>query len=797
MTTTAWATPGFELNPLSDVMDIHSDRGVDVDNVDVDIDFDPSRSPATYGDDLSLKDAVLEGEPGPQTASADQDDFMVDNEDLIEEDTIAYEEDAVIVDEPSANQNEVDHSVDDDLIDYSDDEEDSTPKEDGISKNTDLTSARNDTAASVAESGPTEIGPTSTEIEHTAVDPADEYDESKIDELETTGEPGENWQEAQEAAHQQELSIYADVDSNDAQPEENEYDHEDQGAQKQDNSEDVEYVAHASNDIHSPSGQEIELHPVTINYSGAELWLFKHHDYEDSGDYLVEDTSITNKPISSVLEACRSALGEDVTDDIELGFRLDNFRNIELYQDHSSCAFITLEHIVGLYLQLHAQDGISDPESFYMTLLSRPRVSALFNALNEAASEGIGHVGLEKAIAAGLTSFNARLSHNTAVNSYDWGNEEEHQGHVADVANGNQVEGNGNGEHETHNEHEEEEQYENSAQTHEGGAQESELVEEIIEPTTQDQNSFATDGALSEPENVTLNVADNDDIQPAPATGSPRTEEQAGDNDVQKSPSQQEDDDFVDYSDDEDEGEPQPEDLARQPSSLSSTVQGDDTFPVQEIDQETEGLAVAEHDPEQSNDYHVVVDEEDYAQYADADGGFDAEAYEQYDEQYDELQAPEHTENDDAQEAFQSQSYEDLDTNNYNVGSEEQATGHYDGKTAGVDGNYEAQVTVAGGGSIVGDDELENFDLADATADVTSYDAVGDNAFNDQYSHNDENDGDGQAQVAAVSADVEPVAALSSESLNLSPQGQKRTIDEVGNDVGEATDPSDAKRPRV
>ncbi|CAI6336373.1 unnamed protein product [Periconia digitata] len=828
MTTTAWPTTGLEINPPSDIMDIHSDQEPDLPNFDVDIDFDLPRSPVAYNDDVSLKDAVLDGEVDVQTAPADQDDFMVDNEDVIEEDTVAYDEDAVIVDQTSTNQIEAEQHattpIEDDLIDYSDDEEEHPDS-------TDITTSKPSGGLETAEPDVSIPAPSAANTGTESV--PGEAEEQENVAHETSGDAGQGWQEVdahQDESHidpntkplddeyQEEASNQAEVDLSTAHPEDDQGSNAGQERQKQDDPEALTYAAPVSDEIHSPSGEEVELHPVTINYSGAELWLFRHHDYEDSGDFLIEDTSTTNQPISSVLEACRAALGSAVTDDIELGFRLDNFRDIELYQDHSSCAFITLEHLVGLYLQLHAQDGVSEPESFYMTLLSRPRVSALFTALNEAATEGIGHTGLEKAIAAGLTSFNARLSHNPTANSYgDWENDEQHQEQDAEVVNESHDddEEHGQEEIETEQEHVRAGLDQIQTQNQEGDPQASEQTVEVEEAAVPPQGVTTVDGALPEPEIVTLNATDDADAQSFAITSPQGDKENAGDDKAQGPPSQQEEDDFVDYSDDEGENDAENEQSAHHISSVSSTVQGDEAYTGQDVDQYTSGQALSQHGEEASNEYQDDADAGTYAEYNTLDQGFDAQAYEEeYGEQYGEQ---EHTDIYGAEDTFPSQYHEENDdTNNYNLGPEDQATEYYDDSTADVDGSYDAQVTIAGGDSTTVED-FDDFDLVNATADVNSYAVVDNDEQIDEYHHNDEDGGSSHAPVATASVDADPVVTLSSESLNLSPQGQKRTIDEVINDVGEATDPSgvlffpnssypwtcadicqpDAKRPRV
>jgi hypothetical protein len=166
--------------------------------------------------------------------------------------------------------------------------------------------------------------------------------------------------------------------------------------------------------------QDANFHPVNVTFNGKDYWLFQHHDYEGSGDYLLEDDSWFKEPLTDVITACRGALGAldvNVPGDMELGFRLDSLHHVELYQEHSACVFLSLDDILRVYLQLYAQDGITDPDYFCVTLLSRPRISSLLAELSRAAAEGIGYSGLENVIASGQSLFSVHDSHSPTEHS--------------------------------------------------------------------------------------------------------------------------------------------------------------------------------------------------------------------------------------------------------------------------------------------------------------------------------------------------------------------------------------------
>ncbi|KAF2678057.1 hypothetical protein K458DRAFT_143572 [Lentithecium fluviatile CBS 122367] len=541
--------------------------------------------------------------------------------------------------------------------------------------------------------------------------------------------------------------------------------------------------------------QDLHIHPVTVNYDSAELWLFKYHDYENSGDFLVEDESLASKPLSSLLDACRVALGSDVTDDMELGFRLDNFHNIELYQEHSSCAFISLEHLVSLYQQLHVQDGVSSPESFYMTLLFRPRVSALLNELSKAAAEGIGHVGLDRAISAGLTAFNAHLSHNsTEHDPEDWENDQEQ--HEEDV-------------HDDHDVGKQAEQVVDdghSGEVHEGSydGHDEECHPEQDEEShvKEDSHPQVQSPAKPTPPEVATSVNETSTAAQVLNVGAiaQSPADRAHSNSAHVSPTSHDDeDDLIDYSDDEldPEADHTGEAQDTQVSASSSTVQGDDaSYDDDEVEalnnrddletggdpthgypeDETEGHVAQHGDPYEGFDdqtfgdgYVDGIEQEHELEFVDGEGldeyptEYPTETNDEYTNQYDDA---EHEHVDQPVEfslaEFEGNSSHPLDRSN-----------PVEDNSAGADDFLDFHTEVANG-------QVEPV----AEEDVIEYD-------------DDVEDGAaGQAPVPASVA-AKPVDTLSSDSLELSLQRLKRTIDEVGIDVSKATKTLDAKRPRV
>lgn len=129
MSTAAISAPHVEIT-APDKMDLHSDSGLDFGDVDIDLDLP---STGDLDDDVSVRDAAQDADLDVHTVLGDHDDFMADNEDLIDED-IVDEDVEVDLDlqsaEPTAPPESETVAVEEDLIDYSDDEDttlDTTP----------------------------------------------------------------------------------------------------------------------------------------------------------------------------------------------------------------------------------------------------------------------------------------------------------------------------------------------------------------------------------------------------------------------------------------------------------------------------------------------------------------------------------------------------------------------------------------------------------------------------------------------------------------------------------------------
>lgn len=821
MAAAARSLPSLEVTTAADIMDLHSDDGLDFGDGDIDIELHSTGEINRQDDDLSLHDAGTDLDLDVQTAPADQDDFMVDNEDLIEEDELDYDVNVAVdagrhsTADSGAGQLEPAVAPEEDLIDYSDDEE--QPMWDGHNNTSIAGAAPADYSVpaerdSASPSAAQESSKALRVVNDSAS--ADEYKEE-------TSHSGDHFESDQPWQDEPQADPYApdpNIEPDAVQHDDNEehpWEHEhqldaDEEAVSQDRyanldsqvTKDPSPVSghnDASVDVHSEFDhqaqyeqrrQEILAHPVTVNYEGSELWLFKQHDYEESGDFLLEDESMASTQICNLFNACRTSLGPNITDDIEIGLRFDHLHNMELYQDSTPCAVLTLEELVSLYLQLHAHDGTTEPESFYVTLLFRPRVLSMFNELKKAVAEGTGYTALNNAINSGQTAFSARLAHDSPEQRYDWEDgEEEQESHEDEY-------------HEEHREKNEEDHQESHDERQEVLNEEQHLEEDAKNAPQPHEQYPDNESSASRTDSVDNRVAAADDrTSPADSHKVEDVHEVSGfQPHAETTPAKEsnyEEEDLIDYSDDEDQAEVTEVDQAPvdQPSSSSSTVQGDDTFFEQgKVQGSADHNDFPEDGGEDAYQYHGNVTGGLSAQYQESDRNNDDQVYgEGYNEGFDQAYEHDRFANADDFEGFPAHEEDQGDDEN---------TNYYDNfGEQDVDQQVNFTLTAEGGegGSlnaveptILNDgfngDDLLDFDNADATADISPQDQVG-GFSEDEIDYDDEDGAVGQAPVDA-SAAADPVAGSSSGLKNLSPQGQKRSIDDVGNDVGYATNPT-------
>lgn len=783
MATTAHLRPNVDTT-VPDIMDLQSESGLDFDDGDIELDLEPAPSAQRQDDDVSIKDAGTDAGLDTQTVVADQDDFMIDHEDFIEEDQVQYDDQAnALPTSPSnipATQEQAPTPIDEDLIDYSDDEEDNqSPSDQHRSLDQDA-----DEVHGVQDEH------TDLEAEHTLAEaPASDSVTGNI--LETHVDQIQNKDEVVQEINVQEQ---VDVDEFEVDNEvEDQTDGDDGGVLLQD----PEAQTNDSEHLEDISGEQrsIETRSITVNYEGNELWLFKQHDAEDSGDWLLEDIQLLHSSLSNLFQACRASLGENISNETELGLRFDHFHNMELFEDNSACVAVSLERLVDLYHTLHAQDGDDEPESFYMCLLSRPRFATLLSDVAKHAEQGSGYSGLNSAVAAGETHFaDVYSGHSTEHDAADWdeerGAEEEH---YEDTDSTSEAEldaelGAEYAEHEEQGENESggDDAIEEIARTEHDNGSTSEGVTYLDQVSHEGAGPIAQDAPEHSEEFV-----EHDDV-------TDQTTRQ-GSQSLSTTHEEQLENDTVDYSDadeQDDEDEPQTGTL-NAPSPSPTTVQGD--YPT--LDEDPLRTAEsAEHEEETHSEPDGVAlintQNQDDAQTEEQFSQVDhTESYQEFAQTYDE---------DDPFKEFHVDSTETYPTEPDLGGFTNQDNTGYDDQDldqqlqndflsgADFDGIGAGESTDTANDFVEGDDLLDLDNAPEWATDQEPTQKVPAAAIlvHDDVTgqHEEEEDGEVKQPAVAASSAADPVATSSTLLQETSPQGQKRSIDEVGDSVGDALD---------
>ncbi|KAF2622499.1 hypothetical protein BU25DRAFT_209810 [Macroventuria anomochaeta] len=849
MTTTAQAIPALEVSAPDDNMDVLSDTGFDFGDGDIDLDLDTA--PLVQDDNMSLNDAATDGGFDMQELPADQDDFMADHGDLIEEDDVYNDGGAAAVSQTvaeSATTFEADMLAppDEDLIDYSDDEAQQPVKmhSPSVHEEEDARVSFDVEATSVPADDHNEDIQTQEDAQPLEpIEAADDEMQTREDDVARTLErrdagPENQLQDAElQREGDDEDYVHADDDGGVSLPADEHAHHDDDAAVEQ--QEEQQQDAGNDNESNHHDVQQIELRPVTVNYAGNELWLFKQHDLDESGDFLLEDLSVAKSSISDLFQACRLSLGDDVSGEHEIGFRFDHFHNLELYEDNTACVAVSLERLVDMYHTLQAQDGNDDPECFYITLQFRPRFATLLADVAQYAEQGSGYSALDAAVAAGETHFsNVFSSASTEHDHVEWDEEENEEeeasspGSVHSIVPQEAEAGEPDEQQFEDVENREDEQEEDSSQNYAQHQQGVDLEGELNQALdAQDEESHtaqeAADLDLSE------SVAPGITLDHAEAAHEPESEaaeRHASETKDERTPDQiahekQEAEDFVDYSDDEDAQEDKSV-PAHVPSPSSSTVQGDEPTEIQ-----VSGLAPEHDGQDEGNIVETGFDEHDddatlltQTQYGDDANHY---AFQDYTETYDQgdpfqdfeadgtvgdpFEAND-TFNGDTNQDFADYGFQNMDGEE-NLGFDEQPldeTNHGDH----VDEAFGAVEDVTHADAFLDLDNAPEWAIdADPASNLPGEDAV--LLHDDATAHEDEEGGAVEQPVATSSA-ADLALTSSYDHKPSSPQGQKRSIDEVGDEIDDAPDCTgmtlsspckrrldadfclpDAKRPRV
>lgn len=826
MATTAHVMSSLDV-PAADDLDMHSDSGLDFGDGDGDIDLDLEPAPMSHreDDDVSIIDAASDAGHNGQPGFEEQDDFMIDPEDAIEEDDMyADVQDPTIVEQPPADSTaSVPAPLDEDLIDYSDDEGEQPTYAPVESHEEDMAEVPEEQAEEHAHEQVEPQLPEIATVEH--VEQPQHPTQSEPTEYDTNAD-GTDARHRTPDQSRDESTVHGDGNSTDGEQggvllqehhsptaEDTESEHDQAGEQTRDDQtteqfvNDNEHGKHEYDNDHDQNeydehheDKSSEERSITVNYAGNELWLFKQHDPDDSGDWLLNDISLIKSRISDVFQACRASLGDDVSNEHEIGFRFDHLHSLELYEDNTACVAVSLDKLVDLYHTLQAQDGNNEPESFYISLLFRPRFATLLSDIAKFADEGSGYSALNAAVAAGETHFTNVFSESPSEEATEWDNEKQDDaatdGHD-DSAQSEVQQEDDQTEHTiqqhdaTDDEHDDHQQYDHDN---------SKLEETFVDSQTgMEQGRIGAhvsaadddgDGSLDSTEQQELAYPQDDEVIEA-------VTETLSEADARRA---QEEDDLVGYSDDEDENPTLKDKTAsvKGSSPSSSTVQGDETVDAQDnahtagsSSEDVQKIEAQESENVDHGNEHDVSESNEAATQS-----FHDYAVENFDtsNEVDKFEA-------EAEGSF------GLDDQYGNSTNEDMA--QYDNQTTDqqlqLDFTNDSEVYNDGGDFIQNDytesDAFLDFNntstwVSDQEPDIT----LPENSVlvHDDVDYvEDEEAGVAEPAVAAVTSDATVAAVSSSEPKNSSPQGHKRSIDEAGHGNDDALDSIDTKRPKV
>ncbi|CAD0114922.1 unnamed protein product [Aureobasidium uvarum] len=135
------------------------------------------------------------------------------------------------------------------------------------------------------------------------------------------------------------------------------------------------------------------LHPTIVEYQENEVYLFPSRDPAVPEQYLLQNENLVTTSLGDLLQACRTALGDGVSEDEELVLGVEE---LDLYvSEDSTPAFSTsFSELLDMYLQLHKLDGNDSPPPFRVSLTTKTRFSNRLASITQAISEGKGFSSL-------------------------------------------------------------------------------------------------------------------------------------------------------------------------------------------------------------------------------------------------------------------------------------------------------------------------------------------------------------------------------------------------------------------
>jgi len=251
-----------------------------------------------------------------------------------------------------------------------------------------ITSTSLDQASAPQDETQTELVANPTE------QPEPQVEESVVDSTETSNTNIESLEESAQLAHQQQTQDQQSEQGKDDAPPAVSHEHDEQPAKRTLTRQETDLSNYTVPDEYSRERQVNSptvtgLHPTIVEYQENEVYLFPSRDPAVPEQYLLQNENLVTTSLGDLLQACRTALGDGVSEDEELVLGVEE---LDLYvSEDSTAAFSTsFSELLDMYLQLHKLDGNDNPPPFRVSLTTKTRFSNRLASITQAISEGKG-----------------------------------------------------------------------------------------------------------------------------------------------------------------------------------------------------------------------------------------------------------------------------------------------------------------------------------------------------------------------------------------------------------------------
>ncbi|KAI5249640.1 hypothetical protein E4T42_05145 [Aureobasidium subglaciale] len=131
------------------------------------------------------------------------------------------------------------------------------------------------------------------------------------------------------------------------------------------------------------------LHPTIVEYQENEIYLFPSRDPAVPEQYLLQNENLVTTSLGDLLQACRTALADNIGEDEELVLGVEEL-DLFVSEDSTPAFSTSFSELLDMYLQLHKFDGNDNPPPFRVSLSTKTRFSNRLASITQAISEGKG-----------------------------------------------------------------------------------------------------------------------------------------------------------------------------------------------------------------------------------------------------------------------------------------------------------------------------------------------------------------------------------------------------------------------